>query len=428
MGLLNFLRRLFFPQPATESTETFPPREVEVPPPRGPRKSLYYQSLRRPSPAGRPREAPVEVEGPHPPYRFANFGIRQGTYFDLSGDGDNSRLAEFGLPPFHTPDELADWLGLPVGKLAWLTGRFFNDGRPQTIRQSHYNYRWVRKRSGGWRLIEAPKSTLKAAQQKILREILEKIPPHSSAHGFVAGRSIVTNAKPHTGSRVVVKFDLENFYPSVGFSRVVAIFRSVGYSREAAIWLAKLTTTRTTWNMPLPEGDSGAIVPYLARHLPQGAPTSPALANLSAYSLDLRLRGMARCFDATYTRYADDLTFSGPESLLRRLKFFIPLVTRIIRSERFRIKRQKRKVIRNNQRQTVTGVVVNERVNISRKDYDRLKAILTNCRRLGPSTQNRGGHADFSAYLRGRIAHVAHLNPARGEKLLSLYQQIDWNR
>ena len=137
---------------------------------------------------------------------------------------------------------------------------------------------------------------------------------------------------------------------------------------------------------------------------------------------------MARAFGAAYTRYADDLTFSGDQHLIDSLNVFIPLVTKIVRSERFVVHRGKRKVVRDNQRQRVTGVVVNERVNVCRKDYDRLKAILTNCVRHGASTQNREQRADFAAHLRGRISHVQSLNPDRGQKLQAIYDRIDWQR
>ena len=419
MGLLDFLRRLFFSasatSPAGRRTRRRRRRKVRLVPLRRDRRRAVRQT---------PRADEVDFS----PYPFASFGVQQGGYLDLSQDGSDIRLAEFGLPVFHTPEELARWLDLPVGKVAWLIDRFSAGYRPESERTAHYHYRWLKKRSGGLRLIEAPKRTLKSVQARILTGILDSVPPHASAHGFVARRSILTNARPHVGSRVVLKFDLENFYASVRFGRVVAIFRSMGYSREAALWLSRLTTSALPPNMPFLKDDPSALLPFLRRHLPQGAPTSPALANLSAYSLDVRLSGLARSFGARYSRYADDLTFSGSQQLVRALPVFIPLVTQVIRDERFRVNRKKRKVVRNNQRQVVTGVVVNERPNISRRDYDRLKAILTNCVRHGPSTQNRESHDDFAAHLHGRIAHASHLNPARGARLLDLYRQIDWRR
>ena len=387
---------------------------------------LRYRAQRAEARRQRRSDASSYLLASGSPYRFARFGVRFRQYLDLSRDADVDSLAQRGLPEFHTPEQLADWLELPVGKVAWLTHHFSGTGRPEHVQKSHYHYRWVSKRRGGSRLIEAPKATLKNAQTKILRGILDRVPPHSAAHGFVRGRSIVSNALPHVGRQVLVTFDLENFYATVTFPRVAAIFRGIGYSREAAIWLAGLTTSALPPNVPPPAGDAAALVPYLSRHLPQGAPTSPALANLSAFSLDVRLAGLSRSYGAAYTRYADDLTFSGPRGLIRALPTFIPLVTAIVRDERFRVNRRKRKVIRDNGRQTVTGIVVNQRTNIVRRDYDRLKAILTNCLRHGPASQNRDGHADFPAHLRGRIAHVQQLNRPRGDKLLEIYRQIRW--
>jgi len=426
MGLLNFLRRLF-------GLRTAPPHQ----PPKRRRRRKRLQKIKL-VPLRYRQNRPPKIESSLKevqtlPYRFARIGNAfLGTahgYLDLSTDGNEAQLAELHLPSFHTPEALGDWLNVPVGKLAWLTERFADGSRPESVQKAHYHFHWIKKRSGqGWRLIEAPKPLLKSVQNQILRDVLNLIAPHATAHGFVAGRSIVTNAQPHAGQRVLLKFDLENFYPSVSYSRVVAIFRRVGYSREAALWLARLTTSALPANIPFPGGDAYAIRPYLPRHLPQGAPTSPALANLSAFALDVRLSGMAGCFDAVYTRYADDLTFSGSQQLLRAMPVFIPLVTKIIRSEQFRVNLRKRKVIRNNQRQTVTGVVVNERPNISRKDFDRLKAILTNCVHHGPSSQNRDRHENFAAHLRGRVAYVSQLNQNRGTKLFDLYQRIDWQR
>jgi hypothetical protein len=361
------------------------------------------------------------------PYRFARPAVTGG-WLDLSQDTDGDRLERFDLPRFQNPEELARWLDVPVGQLAWLVHRFEADQRPADESKAHYVYRWIRKRTGGQRLLEAPKPKLKRIQRRILDEILNRVPPHPAAHGAVIGRSICSNAAPHAGQRVVVKLDLENFYPSVTLNRVTAVFRSLGYSREAAIWLGRLTTSSLPTSLLQKGSSNGDLRPYLSRRLPQGAPTSAVLANLSAFALDLRLAGLARSFDVQYTRYSDDLTFSGDERFLRSLAVFLPLAGQIIRSERFIVNRRKRKVIRNNQRQTVTGIVVNTHPNVDRRNFDALKAILTNCVRRGPSTQNHDRHENFAAHLLGRIAYVRQLNRARGEKLLALYRQIDWNR
>ncbi|MBI3865696.1 MAG: RNA-directed DNA polymerase [Planctomycetia bacterium] len=436
MGLFQWLRGLFgFGDAAPESSAQ----------PHSPSSSRASDSNRA-TPAARPprkrrrpaRLKPLRFKPPRKVggrttlpkdrgYRFARPSVTGG-WLDLSQGGDASRLERYSLPVFKIPEQLAKWLEIPLGQLGWLVHRFDDEHRAADEKSAHYFYRWIDKRAGGKRLIEAPKVKLKGVQWKILDGILRKVPAHPAAHGFVTGRSISTNAVPHVGQRVVLQLDLENFYPSVSLNRVVAIFRSLGYCREAAIWLGRLTTTTLPASMTATFGRGPEIHPYRGRRLPQGAPTSPALANLSAFVLDLRLSGLARTFGANYTRYADDLTFSGDAVFLKSLAVFIPLVKQIVRDERFLINRRKWRVLRNNQRQTVAGVVVNTRTNVARKDYDRLKATLTNCVRRGASTQNHDRHERYASHLLGRIAHVAHLNPARGEKLRVLYDQIDWNK
>jgi len=419
MGLFDFLRRLFSPRSSPAVSRTLRHRKR--------RNKPRLVRLRR---AGDSTTWQLNktVRAEKCPYAFARLGVGTDRYLDLSLDGSDERLARHSFPIFRTPEQLAQWLELPLGRLAWLVHRYSEDARPQSEREAHYHYRWVNKRVGGRRLIESPKRTLKQAQRRILREILDKVPPHDAAHGFSAGRSILTNARPHVKQAVLVKFDLSNFYPSVTFARVTAIFRSLGYSREAAIWLARLTTSALPSNMPFLKEEPSAVLPYLKRHLPQGAPTSPALANLSAYSLDVRLSGLARSFGAIYTRYADDLTFSGPQRFGTSLRDFIPLVSQVVRQERFRLNCSKRKVLRSSGKLIVTGVVVNEKLNVSRREFDRLKAVLTNCARRGASTQNKSGHPHFAAHLRGRIAQMTQLNRVRGARLLAVYNQIDWNR
>ena len=444
MGLIAFLKRLFLGTPApssngeqqssddsrTRDTERPTGRDAPAPLPGGP---VARSRFRIPDPLryattvrrlGRTRHV---VRGL--PYRFARPHIAlPGEYNDLAGDHNAARLAMFGLPELRTPEELARWLGVPLGRLAWLTGRFFENERPQSEQAAHYHFHWVKKKTAGYRLIEAPKGLLKTVQTQILRAILDRVPAHPAAHGFVKRRSIRSNAAPHVGSAWVLKLDLTNFYPSVSFSRVVAIFRALGYCREVAIWLSRLTTSAIPSNLNSPDGLANTVWPYLSRHLPQGAPTSPALANLSAFSLDVRLQGLAAKYGARYTRYADDLTLSGPGHSIPALHEIIPFAEWIVRNERFTSNRSKRRVLRRHQQQTVTGIVVNEKLSLSRAEFDQLKAILTNCLRHGAASQNRAGHADFAAHLRGRIGHFLSVHPERGEKLRALFQQVDWGQ
>lgn len=434
MGLFNFLRRLFGGPPSvSKASPSLSDATGEVPAEatrrsrtrradrsRTPRKVSLRRLDYRPSTV----RTPSNLESVRSkPYRFSYRNPLNGSHLDLSRDADERWLEYFGLPSLRTPDDLAEWLDVPIGMLAWLTFRTQNEMRPANEASAHYHFIWKKKRSGRYRLIEAPKSQLKHVQTKILRGILDLVPAHPAAHGFVAHRSILTNAAPHVGSKFILKLDLEDFYPSVKYARVVAIFRSLGLSREVSLWLARLSVSMAPWTLKSP-GGRWDIVRYLSPHLPQGAPTSPALANLSAFGLDVRLSGLAKAYRLTYTRYADDLTFSGPGMSIPALNEFIPLTTQIIRDERFSVNRNKRKIIRDSQRQCVTGVVVNEKVNVSRKEFDTLKATLHNCLKFGPESQNRDNHPNFAAHLRGRIAHISQLNPQRAEKLLSIYQQI----
>lgn len=418
MGLLRWLLSLF--GGATRPTENRSRSRREKRPRRRARL-LPLRADRLPS-----RQFKPSLLEKTPPYPFARREPITGRFVDLAGDTDRARLELFGLPFASAPEHLVELFDLTLPKIAWLTSRFVPGGRPPSVKQAHYVYHWKPKRRGGSRLIESPKPLLRDIQQRILRQILDRVPVHPAAHGFTRGRSIRSNAAPHCGHAVIVKWDLEDFYANVRFNRVVAIFRSLGYSREAAIWFASLTTSAIPADLPFPESGAHAIDPYLGRHLPQGASTSPALANLSAYSLDVRLSGLAKSFGGVYTRYADDLTISGDEAFARSLKTFIPLVQQVIRQERFRVHPKKRKILRRSQRQIVAGVVVNAKPNVRRDEYDCLKAILHNAKRHGAASQNRNGHGDFAAHLRGRIAHVAMLNPARGEKLLRSFETIDF--
>lgn len=286
-------------------------------------------------------------------------------------------------------------------------------------------------------MIEAPKARLKEIQRWILREVLDHVPAHDAAHGFAAGRSAVTHAELHTGQVTVLRLDLKDFFASVPAGRIYRIWRTVGYSPSVAHVLTGLTTNTVpaaAW-----ERIAGATPPDAVQarfrlgrqlatpHLPQGAPTSPALANLAALGLDRRLAGLARASGLRYSRYADDLTFSGPARLLRRRAQLEPVAAAIAHEEGFTVNHRKTATQSAGGRQTVCGIVVNVRTNLRRSDYDKLKATLYNAAAHGPDAQNRAGVGNFRAHLLGRIAWVESLNPARGQKLRHLFAKIDWS-
>jgi RNA-directed DNA polymerase len=337
------------------------------------------------------------------------------------------------VPAFATTSALAEWLGLTPAELDWFADRHGFEARLPAGPLRHYTYHWLAGRSGKLRLLEKPKQRLKAIQRRLLHEVLDRIPPHDAAHGYRPGRSLLTFVTPHCSRRLVLRFDLRDFFPSVPRGRVHALFRTAGYPPDVARVLAALCTNvvpREVWNAsPLAAVDPNDWARrqhYRSPHLPQGAPTSPALANLCAYRLDCRLAALARSAGAGYTRYADDLAFSGDATLERSARRFQVHVCRIALEEGFEVNTRKSRFMRPAVRQQLAGVVLNARPNVRRGDYDRLKAILCNCVRHGPASQNRDGHADFRAHLAGRIAHVALLNPRRGERLRTLFGRINW--
>ena len=337
------------------------------------------------------------------------------------------------LPQLATEGALAEWLGIASGKMLWYADTAGRNRKHPAGPLRTYRYRWVAKPGGLARLLEIPNVKLKQLQRKILAEILDRIPLHPAAHGFRPGHSIVTNASVHCGKRVVVRFDLADFFPSVSATRVYRTFRTFGYPERVARLLTGFCTTsipRDVWQCrpnPSADGSDHAVGQrFASRHLPQGAPTSPALANLAAFPLDRRLAKLAASMDADYTRYADDLTFSSGDELARGVKRLIALVAVIVHSEGFKLNSRKTRIMPRSARQRVTGVVVNVKPNVSRVEYDRLKAILTNCIRHGPTSQNRESHPEFRAHLSGRIAHFAAINAVRGRKLWIRFDQIAW--
>lgn len=337
------------------------------------------------------------------------------------------------LPQLPTDAALAEFLGLTPARLLWLADPAGRNHRHPPGGLRTYRHRWVPKPGGRARLLEVPVILLKEVQRDLLERLLGRIPTHPAAHGFRPGRSVVTNAGPHCGRAVVIRLDLADFFPSVSAARVRAIFRTFGYPEAVARLLTGLCTTRLpadVWDArpnPAPDGSDHPTWQRLhARHLPQGAPTSPALANLAAFRLDCRLAKLAASLGADYTRYADDLTFSGGAELARGAKRLAALVAVIAGEEGFTVNHRKTRVMRRAGRQEVAGVVVNTRPNVRRAEWDEIKAILTNCVRHGPAGQNRANHPDFRAHLTGRVAHVAAVNPARGRKLWAILDRIAW--
>lgn len=241
----------------------------------------------------------------------------------------------------------------------------------------------VPKKGSGFRTLTAPSESLKSVQRRILKRLLAKQELSESCMGFRPGRSILSNAEPHCKRRFVFNSDIVDFFPSISEERVVAAFQKIGCLDKAAETLAKLTTYNG--------------------QLPQGAPSSPFLANLVATSLDEKLEAFAMAKGWTYTRYCDDFTISGDNHFgLRDMR----LIRKLVESEGFKLSEKKTRLSRRNSAQLVTGIVVNERPNLPRSERRRLRAMFHN------AYKDDERFACNRRLLEGYLAYLNMVNPS----------------
>lgn len=310
---------------------------------------------------------------------------------------DEEQLARHDLPLYRTEAELAEALGLTERQLRHYA--IHRKAEPVL----HYVSFAVPKRTGGERVIMAPKRRLKALQRRLNDLVVRKLPVSEHAHGFLPKRSIKTGAEHHARKRVVVKMDLADFFPSITFARVRGLFVAMGYGYPVATALAVLMTEAE--RQPVQLEERRVHVPIGQRYAVQGAPTSPGLANAITLKLDRRLAGLARKLGFAYTRYADDLAFSGddPAKIARLIRH----VTAIVEDEGFRVNTAKTRVMRRGGRQVVTGVTVNDQLGASRRERKKLRALI----------HQHGDDPERAAEIRGKLAFVHMLNPEQAARL-----------
>jgi len=326
------------------------------------------------------------------------------------------------LPEINTIGDLANWLSLTVSELDWFANFWRTDASTPEHRK-HYQYELLEKRQGGVRLIEKPKTRLKQVQQKIYHNMLSTLDTHPAAHGFCKSRNCISHASNHVGKRYVMTYDIADCFHSINWPRVKAVFLQLGYATEVAAYLTALCTHRVQLDYKTRRLFDHAQQELLKqRHLPQGVPTSPALANAVLNRLDRRLSGLANTLEMDYSRYADDIAMSSHS--IRDWRFLEPLIGGICIDEGVSLNYKKTRIKRSHQKQRLVGIVVNSEPNIDRQYFDELKAILTNCKRHGIDSQNRDGHPHFRAHLLGRIQYVKSLNKQRGIKLEHIYHEI----
>ena len=266
------------------------------------------------------------------------------------------------------------------------------------LSENHYTIFTIRKHDGRPRQIASPDLTLRIAQSWIKKTILDKVNICDEAHGFVKGRSTYSNALIHAGNELVINIDLKDFFPSIDHSRVTELFLDLGWSPDTSAILATLCTKDGV--------------------LPQGVSTSPAITNIICIPLDKKLLELSNKVGLNYSRYADDISFSGGYIPRKRVDNFLELASNIVKVEGFQVNSSKTKVNYRGTRQEVTGIVVNDKPSIRRKDIKRLRAIIHNCKIYGFESQNKNNHPNFFYHLYGLCSYIMMIDNEKGKKLI----------
>ena len=272
-----------------------------------------------------------------------------------------------------------------------------------------YNKYKIKKKTGGFRAIDAPTLNLKKIQSWILENILEKIPLSESSFGFRQNRSIADNAEKHTHKEIVYNVDIKNFFPSILIEDIFYIFYNRGYTYELSYIFSKLVVHNN--------------------HLPQGAPTSPYLSNIKCLKLDQSFELYCKNIDATYSRYADDITISTNNSdlLIKNLK---EVSRKIIGKHGFKVNFKKERVQLSNQMQEVTGLIVNNGVKVKRKYKKEIEKEIYFCKKYGVNSHlnksNRNNVFFYKEYMYGKVNFINSIEPDIAKEYYEQLDDIDW--
>jgi RNA-directed DNA polymerase len=429
LALLRALYQAYRRRQARKAWETAPQRDVstvvasagdatfkqEVVRTSGPLKPLHRRLVARDNRLlPKPPPDPKQRRWPPPPKikylteREADrlFGpslrTRNRDVMDLAADEE--QLKRYGLPVWRTEADIAAALSLTIGQLRHLSQHRQRETVP------HYITFAIPKRSGGERLIHAPKRRLKEVLRKLDRLLVRKLPKSEHAHGFVRGRSIASNAAAHVAKAVVLRFDIKNCFPTIHYGRVRGLLIALGYSYPVAASLAVLMTEAP--RQPVAAEGKLYHVPTGPRVCVQGAPTSPGICNAVLLRLDRRLAGLARKHGFAYTRYADDLTFSGNDTA--KIAKLLKLVPTIVAAEGFAVNVEKTRIMRAGQCQSVTGVIVNKAMGLSRQERRKLRAALHQQKTKAADPTTGAGER---LRLMGKLAYLAMLNKAQAAAL-----------
>lgn len=329
---------------------------------------------------------------------------------------DSGKLAVHGLPLIEDDKQLAVFLGLEYKDLRFLA--YHRD----VVTVDHYHRYTVPKKSGGERKISAPKPMLKNVQRKILCDILEKIEVSDSAHGFIKQKSVVTGAREHEPSpAIVINMDVTDFFPTITFNRVRGLFQSFGYSGYVSSLLAMVCTDCNRTEIEV-RGQK-KYVKTSERVLPQGSPASPMITNILCRSMDKQINTKALEYKFSYSRYADDISISFVDMPSdQQMKESVYHVMTSVENQGFRINHKKTRYLRENNRQVITGVVINHHEAGVPKDWvKRLRAMIHKA-----SIMKQSGNIpkDLSNKILGMCAWLSSVNPERYSKIIQSAKNV----
>lgn len=333
-------------------------------------------------------------------------------------------LALKGLPIIFSTEHFAIMIGISPKELQKILANT----------SFHYSTYWVKKRTGGHRLILAPNRVLKHIQTWILKNILEKVELSECANGFVPNKSIYTNAIAHQAKDVVLNIDLYRFFDTITVKRVFGIIKALGYIENLAYDLASLLCTKPPklyWDKIFAENiiklsfdEAGTII------LPQGSPASPSISNILCKKLDKKLYALAQRTGCSYTRYADDLTFSGEKQNIPSIN----TIKKVIEQEGLLINEKKVKYISKNKRQLVTGIVVNNGIRILRSKKRAIQSQLHFCLKYGVRNhleylEKKGfkRKSNYKQWLLGHICFIHSIEKDTGIKMFKQFNSINWD-
>lgn len=343
-------------------------------------------------------------------------------------------------PVLFTLEHLAIAIGVKSDFLRLLIGDLKTEAiksKPKIeLKQKRYKLFLIKKKKGGKREIMAPDRDLKYIQKWIMFNILEKYPLKDSCKGFRKDISIKDNALVHEGADKILKVDLLKFYDTITEKRVYGVFKNMGYHSNLAVSLSKLCTYKHTpdyWNsFDVKEKEILYVyVKEMPAILPQGSPSSPMLANIIASKMDHRFEVLGKKMNFSYSRYADDLTFSIiDDGNLPTLS----LINKIITNEDFYMNNDKVKYMSKGQKQYVTGLTITNGVHTSKKYRKKIARHIHFCRRFGVEAHLNKIRKDFLGYstlnfhdwLYGHICFINSVDKEYSEKLLNDFNKISW--